>query len=516
MRPVLPLAVLALGCAGAPPPRPLPAAAPAATLDGRSLHPEGLNELVRARYWDAVQAQRAIAAPTGEGLTRNTLAAWLRGRVEGLRTLHPLIAQLNQRGPDDALFASVLYGRLVDALSAEVAALPRVTGISADLEDVWRRALTGAVAPLTRSALDAWRRCATVAPRASAELRAWEPVCAAQAEALAARLDASPAPAAPPRRPAALAMPPECDGPELRASHIDPEAPPPDLRRPPALALRVVGTRLSPSDAARLREAVWRALQPRVGMARVPPSEVAAAEALQAARRWRSNGPVCGQAPPLPALLAVRHPNLVLGTVEPWCGTVHGQDGSARERCTLSVSYRRAGSDNDEGLPPYRSVDVTPDGDALAPWLAAARSLSDERQSSALSGLMGGLGAGPPVLFQAVGYAAHDPWLRVGPTLYDDRDEGARTALMACVTQPGTVGSYAVAWTISPAGVAESVTVRPETAPADGSGEAVAACVRDVIARTGWPCPRGGAPVPVTARVCLGRQPAEPPAIATP
>jgi hypothetical protein len=516
MRPVLPLAALALGCAGAPPPRPLPASAPAATLDGRSLHPEGLHELVRARYWDAVQAQRDTPAPTGEGLTRNALAAWLRGRVEALRSLHPLIAQLNQRSPDDALFASVLYGRLVDTLSAEVAALPRVAGVSADLEDIWRRALTGAVAPLTRSALDAWRRCATVAPRASLELRAWEPVCTAQAEVLAARLEASPAPAAPPRRPAALAMPTECDGPELRASHVDPEAPPPDLGRPPALALRVVSARLSPADAARLREAVWQTLQPRVRMARVPPSEVAAAEALQRARRWRSDGPVCGQAPPLPALLAARHPNLVLGTVEAWCGTVHAEDGSARERCSLSVSYRRAGSDSEEGLPQYRSVDVSPDGDAVAPWLAAARSLGDDRPSSAMSNLLGGLGAGPPVLFRAVGYAAYDPWLRVGPTLYDDRDEGARTALTACVTRPGTVGSYAVAWTISAAGVAESVTVRPETAPADGSGEAVAACVRDVIARTGWPCPRGGAPVPVSARVCLGRQPAEAPAVATP
>jgi hypothetical protein len=309
MRPVLPLAALALGCAGAPPPRPLPASAPAATLDGRSLHPEGLHELVRARYWDAVQAQRDTPAPTGEGLTRNALAAWLRGRVEALRSLHPLIAQLNQRSPDDALFASVLYGRLVDTLSAEVAALPRVAGVSADLEDIWRRALTGAVAPLTRSALDAWRRCATVAPRASLELRAWEPVCTAQAEVLAARLEASPAPAAPPRRPAALAMPTECDGPELRASHVDPEAPPPDLRSPACVG---------PACGEHPTVARRRCAAPRGRVADAPAAGAHGPGAavgggrrrrpFSAPRRWRSDGPVCGQAPPLPALLAARHP----------------------------------------------------------------------------------------------------------------------------------------------------------------------------------------------------------------
>ncbi len=228
MRPALPVVALGLvvSCVAAhPPPVLTVASSPEPALDGRPLHPDGLNELTRTRYWDEVQSQRAERAPTG-GTSREALAAWLRQRVEGLRRLHPLIAQLNARTPDDALFAAVLYGRTVDELRAEVEALPRLDGVQADQESLWRTALSSAATPLLRGALDAWRRCAAVAPRTASILHPWGPVCAAQAEVLAARLVASESTRRP-RGPAAPAVPPEGEGPELQQTPVDPEAPVP-------------------------------------------------------------------------------------------------------------------------------------------------------------------------------------------------------------------------------------------------------------------------------------------------
>jgi len=455
-----------------------------------------------------VMAQRAQHAPTGTALSREEVSAWLRTRVEGLRALHPLVGQLSPRSPDDALYAAVLYGRLVDELRTEIEGLPPLAGIVRDQEAAWRSALAGSVVPLVRGARDAWRRCARVAPQTSPVLQGWGPDCTAQAEMLGARLEA--AEPTPPRAPTvAVSLPPECEGPEWQQPVVDPEAPAPNRQRPAEIVLWVAGDRFVGADAARLRNAVQTALRTTVRTRFVPAAEVDAALALRQARRWRPTGPVCGQPPPLAAVLAPQHPHLILGRIETWCGTVSEEGQPERESCTLSVQFHRAGSDDGDGVPLGRSVDVTGARNTLPAWLAAAARLQQPETRSAMGGLFGTLMTGPDVVYRALGYASLDPWLRVGPTLTAPGDDSVREALTACASPEAVVGSYDLAWTISPVGSAESVTVTPRTTAGERSGDAVAACLRAVLGRTGWPCPRDGVAARVEARLCLGRSRAQ-------
>ncbi len=512
MRHALPALAAALtACAAA---RPAPSLLDAPMLDGRPVYAGALDGDAAA-FWELARAQRADAPPAvpadaAAADVRNAFGPWLRRRAEGLTALAQRVPALDRRSADDALFAAAVYATVAEELRDGVRSLPAPRGLSPEQSAAFRAVREEQSAPLARHARAAWERCAAVSPRASAPLRAWQEACAAHARALDASLTAASPPPAPrpaPRR--VVTIPPECDGPELREAAPDPEAPPPDDRRPREVVLTYDGDRFQGAARQRFLAAVRAGVARLAGVRLVPPADVAAAEALVAQRRWRAGGPVCGQAPPLPALLAARHPNLVVGVVDPWCGAVvDGEGPGARERnyCTLSVAFHRAGSANRAGLPPNRGVDVTGDPADAQRWVAAAALLGDPRVVPSMGGLLGAMMGGEGEVYRALGYGETDPWLRVGATLRS-YDEGApRAALLACATRVGGVGSYRASWVIAPDGAARDVAVAVQTAPTDGSGERVAECLRGVLAGVGFPCPRAGAAVPVSARLCVGHE----------
>lgn len=498
----------ALSCAAPRPPATAIPAGEAPHFEGRLVHPDALDAL-REAFFTSAATQRADVAPrlppdAGVDTLREGFAPWLRRRADQLRELGALVPALDQRSPDDALFAAVIYATVADELREAVRALPPPPGLEADAANLWRETRQAQVRPLLRHARDAWTRCVTVSPSASAALRPWAEVCTARVEALEALLRAEPRRVRP--RPERVRLPEGCEGPEFRAPPTDPEAPPPVETAPRTIAVIYNDARLQGAAQTRLLTAVraWIARTP--GARLVPQGEVEAARLLRTERRWRAGGPVCGQPPPLPALLAVRHPNLVLAHVETLCLDVEHpeRDAGAERACDLTVHFRRAGTDDRTGLPPTRSVAMRGEPDDVEAWVRAASSLGDPDAGASLSALFGAMGRGDGPVLRVLGYADLDPWLRVGPTLTQEARDGAAQAIEACVTRGGGVGVYAASWTISPEGVAQEVNVTATVEPRDGSAARVSACVRDVLSRTGFPCPRSGAAAPAHARLCLG------------
>jgi len=297
----------------------------------------------------------------------------------------------------------------------------------------------------------------------------------------------SPAPNAPMTqapRPAArheVIWPPECGG---EGRWDDPQAPPPDPSAPMEIAVVTSDVRF----AGRSREPLLRAVESRLrtrdpALRLVRREEVARAEGLVTSRRWSPRGPVCGQPPPLPALLAERHPNLALANVVTLCEA----QGS---ECWLQVLFSRAGADDAEGLP-ESVLDATLSGPptALASWVEAAGRLD----TSQMGGLMGyEIGSRAAVIVR--GNQDDDPWLRLTPTL-DLRAD----AIAACA--PAGISSFRLRWTISPTGEPGTVEAMPATAPAS-TPEALA-CLARLVHETSWPCPRSGAATPVELTVCV-------------
>lgn len=497
----------AVSCSSPRPPRVSSAQLEATRFEGRVVHPAPQDAL-RSAYLELALAQRGDLAPTlppdaGAATLREGFAPWLRRRALGLRELAARIPPLDQRSPDDAVFASVIYATVADELRDAVQSLPAPPGLEQDAVSLWRDTRNAQVRPLVRHARDAWRRCVTALPRASAALAEWSPVCAARAEALDAALAVEPPTPRP--RPRRVTLPAECEGPELSQPPPDPEAPPPNERAPRSVAVVYEGDRFRDRDRARIVTAVRAWLSRTPGIRLVPQNEVDVANFLQIQRRWAHRGPVCGQAPPLAALLATRHTNLVIATITTGCEAAieRGDDAGARAICTLAVEQRRAGTSDRTDIPPRRAVDLIAPPDDVSSWVDAAGRLGDPDAGTALVGILGALGGpeGGPVL-RVLGHGELDPWLRVGPTL--TQRGGVRDQLTACVNRLGGVGVYALDWSISPEGVAQHVAVSTRAEPRDGRGDEVRACVREVISRAGFPCPRSGEAAAAHARLCLG------------
>jgi hypothetical protein len=162
------------------------------------------------------------------------------------------------------------------------------------------------------------------------------------------------------------------------------------------------------------------------------------------------------------------------------------------------VTFDRAGTDDDTGVPPFVAAHVTGDPAALSSWLTAATSLhtpsDSEREAYGLLGLLGTGGR----YYQVSGYADDDPWLHIAPTLYDE----ARERISACHTGAG-VASFRLRWTITPTGGTTDVSVDPLT-PAAPDPSTEARCVADVLRTLAFPCTPSGTPATVEARVCVG------------
>lgn len=487
--------------------RPRPAEAPP-TLAGRAVYPGPLPAARLVAYWSDARAQLADAVSDARDV--DGVRAWAQRRLEALRALGVGAGDIHARGDAvDELFAAIVYATVTDDLIAQLASL-----------DPPRRPADLALRPehLVVSSRDAWQRCVVLVADAPAEMRAWAAPCASRVEALApvvaqieARAEAQRAAqaAAAPARPTPVVIPASCEDSPQRAALVDPEAPPPINARPREVLLRYDADdsgdgRFDGPDRDRLVAAV-RAWMVRTSRARlVPIADVRAAEALVRARRWRPAGPVCGQAPPLPAVLSARHPNLVIATVSTWCGeVVDDADGriASHPSCTLTVTSHRAGTDDQRGVPATRGVRLDgPRGD-VARWLAAVPRLAENGGGL---GLLGGLMAGDGGLYPYYRLAAFDdddPWLRVGPTLYGNGNRDAvRDAMQACAPHARGVGSYRLTWTISPTGATLTPTVTPERA----DDTATAQCLTERLGAVAWPCPRGARPVPVEATLCVG------------
>lgn len=180
-----------------------------------------------------------------------------------------------------------------------------------------------------------------------------------------------------------------------------------------------------------------------------------------------------------------------------------------RSRTLLGVRFVRAGDGGDgrEGAEPeFSSLGaLVEDAEDSASWLSAADDLA--QTSAEVSAVLSGTGGlVRPAYVHVAEPEGTDPWLRIGHTLLG---EGGR--LIECYPGPG-VAAFELGWTISEEGVSTDVKVEALSSPPGFADpevmapmlDAGRACLAEVIEEVGWPCSRGGAPVEVGARVCLG------------
>jgi hypothetical protein len=266
--------------------------------------------------------------------------------------------------------------------------------------------------------------------------------------------------------------------------------------------------RVSGPDRERLLEAVSNALASR-RLRVVPRAEVEHAERLAGERRWTDGGVVCGQAPPVPAVVARRHHHIVLAYASTRCSTPIDPDTIASrhprrtgpDECSLAVTFMHAADADADALPPNMEAVVPAQVELAASWIAAAprlRALPSE-ESGVLGGLIGTEGEPDPHYFLASGIAANDPWLRVGSTL----NERGPAAMRACHDGPN-VASFSVRWTIAADGHVTEAAAEPITRDG-GDPAAEVRCVVDAVRALAFPCTRSGQPAAATARVCIGQ-----------
>ncbi|MEZ4405259.1 MAG: hypothetical protein R3A52_02030 [Polyangiales bacterium] len=508
---------VAAGCARPQPVTPPATTTPAPavalpTLDGRAVYASPLDADMAA-YLDAVNQQLADAPPAELGPAQ--LGTWLRRRVAELRRLQGMGEPFASRGADAELFSAVGYASVATDLHRRVVELPLPATMQSDpeLRAAWQDALSEHSRPIAGLAAAAWERCAREIPRVSAPLRAWEDVCQERATTSREAAGTGRAQNAP--------LPTECTA---ASEHVPPtpEAPAPTMSAPMEFALAYTGG-VTMDDAS--RAAVLAATRRRVRLPRgarwVPQAEVDAAQALAAQRRWTADGPVCGQAPPWPAIVAARHPHLVVASVSAHCWT--------DAPCELSVSFRRAGDHAArQDLPETLRASFETQPTTPAGWSAAAARLGPQRQMAVLAALssmgqgglanlltsgatggIGGIGSAANGSLGGVGLSLRggyfrvvdldrvDPWMHARQALSAPT---VRRALAACVREG--VSSYRVSLTVSPAGAVDDVTVTPRTvsplAP-DATG-----CLAQALRATAWPCPRSNAATPVEVTLCVG------------
>lgn len=311
-------------------------------------------------------------------------------------------------------------------------------------------------------------------------MRRWTVRCAERARILSAIETPPPRPASPPPLP----WPAECDG--VYSFEAEPEAPPPDRRRPERIAV-VLDDSVNVEDRERLLEVVRSRVDALVEGRVLPTRDVLEAERLRAERRVRQGGPVCGQPPPLAWILRERHPNLVIARVDRMC--LH--HGNREPSCTLDVGFRRPGSESQDDLPPLLSAELA--DDSTEAWLEAAARLEVAPPREALGGML--MTAPPDVEVRVSDDEDESPWLRVRRLLRHQSD-----AFAACLPE-GTAASFRASFDVSAVGNPSGVSVQPST---DASEEA-AACVQRVLAEMRWPCTPEARTQRVELTLCLRR-----------
>jgi hypothetical protein len=484
------------------------------TIEGRAVldvpieqaSPSARDLWERRHALEAIAAPRPLEHPTMEAVRewmQGQLVPWLRTTTEQLRAMQPSIHTLANGSAEEQAFASIVTTSAYDRVVRIVAAIPppSVPEHQADVDSAWRDSIEGVLLPYFRIEVDAYRRCVAVAPRLPEAMRGWGDVCADRARTIDARL----ATASRPRASAAPAgrarnVPPECTGPTPIV--VDPEAPAPDEHAPREIAVLVEDDRFHDAERSQLAAAVIARLRQRHVPRALPITEITRAESLRAQRRWTERGPVCGQAPPLPAVIAARHRNLVIASVGTICEPPDpsgspGPTGANAEVCTLEVGFHRAGSSDDSGLPDPLTATSSGDRNNVASWTNAAAHLDVARTGHGYG--YGGLGMAGQTYYRALGYDTTDPWLRVGMTL-DSSD--VETAMVACHAGRD-VASYRLQWTISPTGGVSDASAEAITAPTE-SVDTERECIVRALTSAAFPCTRDGRPARVEARLCVG------------
>lgn len=510
-RPALALALLA-ACGGSPtttttstPTGPVPdKSGPPPELLGKPVWDGPLTDPMALRALDRVKAALADKIPVLEGsdprMWLGPVQGWIEQRLKLTRELRAdADALASDPDPRMQLLASVVFGVaaddfVTDVISIEPPADYAKGDLATETKAVFREILEKQAAPLAKAARVGLQKCAATSASAPAMLRVWEGFCRERDASLAdlekrvAARDAVPTPSP-------VAKPPEmftdCTA-TKEVRHVDPEAAPPDMKAKPAVAYIYTGSEVKGDDVQKLEGAVAAKLGLEVGMPVVDDKELAGARKLVAQKKLYAKGPICGQAPPLPAVLQLgKRKHLIVGEIQTTC--IWNKDV---ERCGLYVNYRRAGGDDQENLPKPVFAKVTSRDVPAAEWIASAERLAPDEGLANLLGMLGGESS--PVFFDLANYRDDEPWLRIASTL--DSDTRARVA--ACVDAPA---SFDASFTISPVGRTQKATLTPVTAPPADSK--VTACVKKALEATGWPCPLDGKSAKVNVRVCVAPKP---------
>jgi len=453
--------------------------------------PEDLREaLADTKRLLARPLPRLRSAKSSSPFLRAAWRPWIEEHVTNAREL----LGGARSGDRDELVRTVLAARLLEHAIDELAAMSPPPALQADAElaRVFREQIGQSLEPVRRTTVDAFRRCAALDPaRLAPVLHEWLAVCGERAAAHASALEllartrsAAPRPA--PRSAPAPETPVECRG----AGPIrDPDAPPPDESAPRQIAIVLEDEAVVGPDRARVIDALAARVQRVHRRAPVlPTAEIVRAERLVAERRVDEAGPVCGQPPPIGAVLARRFPNLVVAHARPW---------TWEDTCSLSVWFDRAGTEDQGGVPQAISIDLPGGCHGAATWMAAARRL--RVGGSRMGGIIGGLTLGE-ARADAAGYEDDDPWLRIGSTL-----RAAERDWTACLPAAGAA-SFALSWTVTATGGVASPRARL-LGPSTRAAEAARQCVERTLGRLAFPCTPSGQDQAVEARVCVARSP---------
>lgn len=472
--------------------------APLPTLAGQPVLTVPLNQAppaVQRLYADANAFAKSPLFETWPKGGAQAASKILDEKRARLRSLVARARALAGESPRFALFSSIIVATTVDSFATRFRSLPlppSVKKVSAEHPDAAatiRALVARKSAPIFEHAHKAYNRCARLAPVAAEALRGWETECRARAAAIAkliASVDRTTAPKVARHEITPETLPPEC---RESAPLDDPQAPPPDDTEPMAIAIIYDGSEIEGRDRERLIAAVARQIDALRDERIIPSTEVRRAQRLRKQRRWSDSGPVCGQPPPLPALLAKRHPNLVMASVSTGCD-------SPTWGCHLGVSFDRPGKEGElvpPGFPDFLVSSLgAPPVDGANPWIAAAAKLVPED----LSWISGRWERGFEGVFHVAAVEEASPWLRIAPTL-----EATATArkLARCYHGDG-VASFFLAWTISAAGEVTAATAEPLTDPLDDQS---AACIADVLRTIPFPCTPSAKPADIEARVCI-------------
>lgn len=512
-RPALALALLA-ACGGSStttttstPTGPVPdTSGPPPELLGKAVWDGPLTDPMALRALDRVRTALADKAPTLQGsdprMWLGPVQGWIETRVKLTREVRAdADALASDPDPRMQLLAAIVFGVAADDFVSDLLAIEPpadfATGdLAAETKLVFRETLENQSTQLAAAARVGMKKCISSAPNAPEAMRAWATFCS-ERDGKLAELEARVAARAAKPMPSPVAKPPEmfkdCTATgEVR--HVDPDAVPPDMKVKPAVAYIYTGAEVKGDDVQKLEGAVAAKLGLEVGMPVVADKELAGARKLVAQKKLYGKGPICGQAPPLPAVLQLNwRKHLIVAEIQTTC--IWNKDV---ERCGLYVNYRRAGGEDQENLPKPMFAKVTSRDVPATEWIASAERLSPDEGLAGLLGLMGGESS--PIFFDVANYRDDVPWLRVASTL--DSDTRARVA--ECVDAPA---SFDASFTISPVGRTQKATLTPVTAPPADSK--VTACVKKALEATGWPCPLDGRSAKVNVRVCVAPKPAK-------